>query len=267
MSKVKYYNYHKRGHFAKEYRAQRNQDFKHKESIRRSVPVETPASIDLVSCDGLGGYDWSDQAEEGPNYALMDYTSSSSNSKKGLGYEIYNAVPPPYTRNFMPPKPDLSCIGLDEFAVKPVVENKSSEEETKAVRPLIVEELVLDDDEHNVTQPKIVNKIVRPIIVKKELVNPRQQEKTTRKIVKKVEHNRQNTHKHRGNQRNWNNMMSLKLESNFEMFNKSCYVCGSFDHLQANGHYHQKQFKRMVKLVWNNAQMVNHKIFAKQTHP
>nr|GEZ74047.1 hypothetical protein [Tanacetum cinerariifolium] len=86
---------------------------------------------------------------------------------------------------------------FDEFAVKPVVENKSSEEETKAVRPLIVEELVLDNDEQNVTQPKIVKKIVRPIIVKKELVNPRQQEKTARKIVKKVEHNRQNTHKHR----------------------------------------------------------------------
>nr|GEW11491.1 ribonuclease H-like domain-containing protein [Tanacetum cinerariifolium] len=131
MSKVKYYNYHKRGHFAKEYRALRNQDFKHKESIRRSVPVETSASTDLVSYDGLGGYDWSDQAEEGPNYALMAYTSSSSNSKKGLGYEIYNAVSPPYTGNFIPLKPNLTYIGLDKFAVKPVVENKSSEEETK----------------------------------------------------------------------------------------------------------------------------------------
>ncbi|GKB09357.1 hypothetical protein Tco_0837669 [Tanacetum coccineum] len=35
----------------------------------------------LVSCDGLGGYDLSDQVEEGPNYALMAYSSSSSNSK------------------------------------------------------------------------------------------------------------------------------------------------------------------------------------------
>ncbi|GJV87859.1 hypothetical protein Tco_1531797 [Tanacetum coccineum] len=36
------------------------------------------AVISLVSCDGLGGYDWSDQAEEGrgPNYALMAYSSS-----------------------------------------------------------------------------------------------------------------------------------------------------------------------------------------------
>ncbi|GKG16371.1 hypothetical protein Tco_0358694, partial [Tanacetum coccineum] len=35
----------------------------------------------LVSCDGLGGYDWSDQAEEGPNYALMAYSSSNSDLK------------------------------------------------------------------------------------------------------------------------------------------------------------------------------------------
>ncbi|GJU53973.1 hypothetical protein Tco_1227687 [Tanacetum coccineum] len=49
--------------------------------LRRSVHVETSTSIALVSCDGLGGYDWSDQAEEGPNYALMAYSSSSSDSK------------------------------------------------------------------------------------------------------------------------------------------------------------------------------------------
>ncbi|GKE64427.1 ribonuclease H-like domain-containing protein, partial [Tanacetum coccineum] len=80
-SKVECYNCHKRGHFAKEYRAPRNQDNKNKESSRRSVPVETSTSIALVSCDGLGGYDWSDQVEEGPNYALMDYSSSSSESE------------------------------------------------------------------------------------------------------------------------------------------------------------------------------------------
>nr|GEX10747.1 reverse transcriptase domain-containing protein [Tanacetum cinerariifolium] len=54
-----------------------------------------------------------------------------NNFKKGLGYKSYNAVPPPYTGNFMPLKCDLSYTGLDEFAVKPIVENKSSKEETK----------------------------------------------------------------------------------------------------------------------------------------
>ncbi|GKC69737.1 hypothetical protein Tco_1115620, partial [Tanacetum coccineum] len=42
--------------------ALRNQDNKNKESSRRSVPVETSTSTALVSCDGLGGYDLSDQA-------------------------------------------------------------------------------------------------------------------------------------------------------------------------------------------------------------
>ncbi|GKG25398.1 hypothetical protein Tco_0398544, partial [Tanacetum coccineum] len=59
------------------------------------------------------------------------------NDKKGLGYEKYNAVPPPYTGNFMPPTPDLSFTGLDEFVNEPVVENykaMSSKKEPKVVR-------------------------------------------------------------------------------------------------------------------------------------
>nr|GFD23147.1 hypothetical protein [Tanacetum cinerariifolium] len=81
-SKVECYNCHKRGHFAKKCRAPRSQDTKYKESTRRIVPVEIPDSSALVSCDGLRGYDWSDQAKKGPtNFALMAYSSRSSNSK------------------------------------------------------------------------------------------------------------------------------------------------------------------------------------------
>ncbi|GJT29594.1 putative reverse transcriptase domain-containing protein [Tanacetum coccineum] len=63
-SKVECYNCHKRGHFAREYRALRNQDNKNKESSRRRVHVGISTSTTLVSCDGFGGYDWSDQAEK-----------------------------------------------------------------------------------------------------------------------------------------------------------------------------------------------------------
>ncbi|GJZ52607.1 hypothetical protein Tco_0607122 [Tanacetum coccineum] len=68
------------------------------------------------------------------------------NCKKGLGYENSNAVPSPYTGKFMPPTPDLSFTGLDEFVNEPVVENSkamSSKEELKVVRKndaLIIEE-------------------------------------------------------------------------------------------------------------------------------
>ncbi|GJS28667.1 putative reverse transcriptase domain-containing protein [Tanacetum coccineum] len=65
-----------------------------------------------------------------------------------------------------------------------------------------------------------------------------------RKTVEHIEHNRKNTHTPRGNQRNWNNMMSQRLGSNFEMINKACYVCGSFNHLK-----------------------VNHENFTRKTHP
>ncbi|GJW27548.1 putative ribonuclease H-like domain-containing protein [Tanacetum coccineum] len=78
-SKMECYNYHKRGHFARECRAPRNQDNKNKEISRMSVPMKTSTIIDLVSYDGLGRYDWSDQTEEGPNYALMAFSSSSPN--------------------------------------------------------------------------------------------------------------------------------------------------------------------------------------------
>nr|GEU80026.1 hypothetical protein [Tanacetum cinerariifolium] len=65
----------------RECRAPGNQDNKNKENSRWSVPVETSTSTALVSCDGLDGYDLSDQAEEGPNYALMAFSSLSSESK------------------------------------------------------------------------------------------------------------------------------------------------------------------------------------------
>ncbi|GJV36325.1 hypothetical protein Tco_1408802, partial [Tanacetum coccineum] len=128
------------------------------------------------------------------------------NCKKGLGYEKYNAVPPPYTGNLMPPTPDLSFTGLDDFVNKSVVKNskaKSSEEEPKVVRKnddaLVIEEWVSDSEEENVSQTKTEKKIVKHSIAKIEFVKPKQQEKTARKTVKQVEKHRQNTHKPRGN--------------------------------------------------------------------
>nr|GFA48380.1 hypothetical protein [Tanacetum cinerariifolium] len=67
---------------------------------------------------------------------------------------------------------------------------------------LIVEDWVSDDEEENVNQPKIVKKTVKLSIPITEFVIPRPQVKTAQKNVKKVEHNRQNTHRPRGNQRN-----------------------------------------------------------------
>ncbi|GJY28851.1 ribonuclease H-like domain-containing protein [Tanacetum coccineum] len=75
------FNCHKRGHFARECRASRNQDNKNREPTRRTVSVEETTSNALVSqYDGFS-YDWSDQAEEGPtNFPLMAYSLTSSSS-------------------------------------------------------------------------------------------------------------------------------------------------------------------------------------------
>ncbi|GKF71215.1 ribonuclease H-like domain-containing protein [Tanacetum coccineum] len=47
-SKVECFNFHKRGHFARECRAPRNQDSRNKEPIRRIVPVEETTLNALV---------------------------------------------------------------------------------------------------------------------------------------------------------------------------------------------------------------------------
>nr|GEY25287.1 retrovirus-related Pol polyprotein from transposon TNT 1-94 [Tanacetum cinerariifolium] len=263
-------------------RAPRSQDTKHKESTRRIMLVETPALTALVSCDGLGGYDWSDQVKEETVKILKSHNGQLTkdikklelmvlgyksglesvqerlkffkinksvyledikllkveiqmkdiaitelrrkldlaqkekdniqltvdklenaskslnklidcqivdNCKKGLGYENYNAVLPPYIGNFMPLKPDLSFTGLDEFANKPVIENydaKTSETKPTDVKKnndaLIIKKWVSDDEE--VTQPKIEQKIVKPSIPKIEFIKPKQPDKKARKTIK-----------------------------------------------------------------------------------
>nr|GEW13498.1 Ty3/gypsy retrotransposon protein [Tanacetum cinerariifolium] len=64
--KVECYNYHRRGHFARECKAPRNQRNKSRDNTRRVIPVETHANTLFVT-DGMG-YDWSYQAEEGLIY-------------------------------------------------------------------------------------------------------------------------------------------------------------------------------------------------------
>nr|GEV56921.1 hypothetical protein [Tanacetum cinerariifolium] len=61
--------------------ATKHQDNGNREAPRRTMLVEDTTSNALVSlCDRLG-YDWSDQAKDGPtNFALMAYTSLSSSS-------------------------------------------------------------------------------------------------------------------------------------------------------------------------------------------
>ncbi|GJW92855.1 hypothetical protein Tco_0172527 [Tanacetum coccineum] len=158
---------------------------RNRDAPRRNVAVDTSTTNAFVVQDGIGGYDWSFQAEDGlTNFALMAYTSQgykigleslearivvhekneadykenieflNAKDKTGLGYdgqmnesevvhsvfnsresdvddnpvndkfkigEGFHAVLPPYTRNYMPPRPDLSFAGLDEYVFKSAV--------------------------------------------------------------------------------------------------------------------------------------------------
>ncbi|GKF74393.1 ribonuclease H-like domain-containing protein [Tanacetum coccineum] len=87
-TKVECYNCHRRGHFAREFMAPRNQRNRDGDAPRRIVPVETPVNA-LVVKDGIGGYDWSFQAEEGPtDFALMAHLSSGSSSPSSSDSEV-----------------------------------------------------------------------------------------------------------------------------------------------------------------------------------
>ncbi|GJW03563.1 hypothetical protein Tco_1562419 [Tanacetum coccineum] len=187
------------------------------------------SKVECYNCYKRGHFARSDQAEEGPtNFALIAYSSTSSNSeivdkcKTGLGY---NVVPPPYTGNFMPPKPDLSFSGLEEFMNEPIVsesvvkkpivetsEAKASADKPKAVKKNngapIIEDWVSNSQEDDVPQAKKEKKIVKSSFAKIEFVKSKEQVKSPRKTINHVNQNRRNTHTPRGNQRNWNNMMS-----------------------------------------------------------
>ncbi|GKB74586.1 ribonuclease H-like domain-containing protein, partial [Tanacetum coccineum] len=134
------------------------------------------------------------------------------------------------------------------------VKNNGDVVEPKTVRennfiPPIIEDWNSDDESE-------IDYTVRSSIEKIRFVKP------ARETVEKVETPKQNKHYPRGNQRNWNNLMSQRLGSDFKMINKACYVCGSFEHL------HYVCDKKVIRPVWNNSSRVNHKNFAnKMTHP
>ncbi|GKA31870.1 hypothetical protein Tco_0718237 [Tanacetum coccineum] len=133
-------------------------------------------------------------------------------------------------------------------AVEPKTIRKNS------FRPPVIKDWNYDDESEVEIIPK--DKIVSSSTEKIKFV------KTARETVEKVEISKTNKHYPRGNQRNWNNLMSQRLGSDFKMINKACFVCGGFEHL------HYVCDKKVIRPVWKNSSRVNHKNFAnKMTHP
>nr|GEX18868.1 ribonuclease H-like domain-containing protein [Tanacetum cinerariifolium] len=218
MSNVKCYNYHKRGHFARECRSPR--DNRNKDTPRRTVLVEVSTLNALVSqCDAVGGYDWSFQAEEEPtNYALMAYalsgssSSSGSNNKTsfknlskllenqvsdetGLGFDsqMFNSymfdceeLHDHKSDNTMPKNPENdSKLVTNVFNVESST-NKPTKDMSQTLRPdvPIVEDWIFDSEDE--TEIESVPKQRKPSCVKSS-----EHVHTSREFVKKIKPNKQ----------------------------------------------------------------------------
>nr|GEU93797.1 hypothetical protein [Tanacetum cinerariifolium] len=114
---------------------------------------------------------------------------SQVNDKKiGVGY---HAVPPPYTGNFMPHKPDLTLANVDEYIVSESVtsvpavatnEAKTSESKPKSISEPLIEDCVTNSEDDNETRAK--SKQRKPSFAKEECVKPNEQVKYPRESVK-----------------------------------------------------------------------------------
>nr|GFB41362.1 ribonuclease H-like domain-containing protein [Tanacetum cinerariifolium] len=131
--------------------------------------------------------------------------------------EGYHAVPPPYTGNYVPPRADLSFVGLDNSVFKSKVSetitsvpkiktnasktSKDSLEKPKTVRSSapFIEEWESDSKDENVFKPKEVKKIIKPSLEKIEFVNARY---TIVENENKAEKPRKFSQSPRGNKRN-----------------------------------------------------------------
>ncbi|GJV49874.1 putative ribonuclease H-like domain-containing protein [Tanacetum coccineum] len=166
-------------------------------------------------------------------------------SKKGLGY---SAVPPPHPLIYNRPKKlDLSYSGLDEF----------KEPEFKGYGPENKEQVSQDKSSFVESSLNVDKEIVLRINKKVEFTKPKNHEKPVKKSVRYAKMYRSQSP--RGNQRNWNGQKSNQLGKDFVMYNKACFICGSFNHLQINCDNHQ----RRGIVSRNNYNRVD----AKTTHP
>ncbi|GJW81597.1 hypothetical protein Tco_0145572 [Tanacetum coccineum] len=151
---------------------------------------------------------------------VQKFENSSKNLSKLLDRQIidkcktrlgYDAILPPYTRNFMPPKSNLVYPSLDDFVdvnefvsesvvEKPTIETNEPKTARKENGALIIEDWVSDNDEENVPKVKIVEMFTKPCFAKINFVKSTKQVKSPRKTS--VDKNRQNTPSPRWNKRN-----------------------------------------------------------------
>nr|GEW77573.1 heparan-alpha-glucosaminide N-acetyltransferase-like [Tanacetum cinerariifolium] len=193
----------------------------------------------------------------------------SDKDKTGLGYKAASPAVEGFVNSskILEKQENKSDKGYHETVKTVDVKGMVSKEEPNPVKknsfsPPIIEDWVSESEEED--EPKFQQQ-VQPSFPKIKFVKAKDQNQSFRKPLKQVEQAKANTHRPRGNQKNWNNFMNQRLGSNFEFKNKAFYECGSFDHLIKDCCVHQKQ--KMEKPVWNNARRVNHQNTRRMAHP
>ncbi|GJV24541.1 ribonuclease H-like domain-containing protein [Tanacetum coccineum] len=226
--------------------------------------LNRPTTLDL-SYSGIEEFKEPEINEYGPRDSSLKSTTGcdekSENSKENTNdsleqhqmtdietssFESPFKVDKDWKEKFFYPANHVESVNKIE---KPVRKNNDA--------PIIKDWVSDDEDEVETT-----------VVVKKKTVIPTTDkiEKPVRKPVRYAEMYR--SQRPRGNQRNWNGQKSNQLGCNFVFNNKSCYICGSFKHLQYTCKY--KRYvndQKQVKPVWNNSKRVNHQYSTRITHP
>ncbi|GJW07515.1 hypothetical protein Tco_1569938 [Tanacetum coccineum] len=114
--------------------------------------------------------------------------------------EGYHAVPPPYTGNFMPPKPDLVLADKDEYVFSESVtsvpaiatsEVKISESKPKSVSEPLIEDWISDSENENENEIEFKSRQRKHSNAKVKFVKSNEHVKSPRKSIKKVENYKQ----------------------------------------------------------------------------
>ncbi|GJT61872.1 hypothetical protein Tco_1005405 [Tanacetum coccineum] len=201
--------------------------------------------------------------ESSKNLAKLIDNTMSVKSKLGLGYKDYtgpNEIYYPEMQSiFDPEEADDKTLYYQEH-VRFVKEGGMN-----AVPPPITGIFMPSSNQPDIDESKMTygKKSCESIPAEESLPKPAVIEpKTSENVVYKL---RKNNKTPRGNKRGWNGMMNQKLGDNFELKNKACYVCGSFDHLQHTCKHKKKMNKQeQVKPIWNKSRHVNHQNFGQK---
>nr|GEZ05758.1 hypothetical protein [Tanacetum cinerariifolium] len=242
-SKVKCFNYHKMGHFARECRAPRNQDRGRRDNYRQGSKTEEQAPKALMAIDGeLETLKQEKEVVDGKLAGLLTASKDLDNliksqrsdkSKEGLGYTV---VPPPPAQLYLSPKKDLSWTGLPECADDTV---------TNYSRPSPTEESSSEEDQNR--NPSVSENVASPITPKPFVKFVKASDSKSKSNTDEKE--TPNKPPVRGNQRNWNNLKSHQLGPDFVMKKKACFNYGDFNHL---AYECRKRVKRETTRSQNN---------------